>query len=116
MTSLNLVEFWTVQSGVESTIFTSYDEAKQAYDNWTNEVNELFTRWENGESVSLVINSRLEPDLNGGCYQSYSAHDCNYPGSIKHFPKYTTEQELWTNNPGYNKLTWGNPALVRFSK
>lgn len=112
----NLQDFWTVQpsSGHYSHIFTSYEAAQSAYEQWNTEVDAEFDKWERGDrNASVLIQSTLEADLEGGCYQSYSAHPACRPSGIDHYSAYSENCDRWRDNPGFNKIRWGNPATAR---
>lgn len=112
----NLQPFWSVapSSGNESHIFTSEEAAVQAVNEWNQELDDLFERWEKGEYVSLAIDSSLESDLNGGCYQSFRVHPAVRPGGINFYDIGKASFENWESSPGVDKIKWGNPATQRF--
>jgi hypothetical protein len=116
--SKNLQEFWTIQkcSGEAADIFASFEEAEAASEEWNNKLDADFEKWQRGESVSILIDSRIESDGFGGCYQSCQVHPAARPGGICHFPAYACYADDWRNNPGFHKIRWGNPATARTSK
>ncbi len=114
--NVNLQEFWTVQqaSGLEPEIFTSYDAALRQLNSWDAKLDADFERWKNGDrSISILIESQLESDLEGGCFQSYCVHPEARPSGIYHHEAYTKISELWKESKGYNKIRWGNKATAR---
>lgn len=117
MRAVNLREFWSVQkcSGGKTHIFLSYDKAQAACDKWNADLNQQLERWEAGDrSISdSLISSQLEPDLEGGCYQSYTVNDAWRPSGIYHHPAYSVEEENWNDAVGFNSIDWGSPATAR---
>jgi hypothetical protein len=116
----NLQEFWAVLkcSGEEYHIFLSEEEAQNACDRWNVELDSKLQAWLSGDrtvSDSLIM-SKLEADLEGGCYQDYIINPAWRPGGYRLIPAYSATLEAWQDSVGCRKIAWGNPATARPAK
>ena len=111
----NLDEFWTVQrqSGENSQIFLSDEEASKTHYIWKKAAFDEFEKWRKRESNSIGVNSTLEADGWGGCQQTYSIADYCLPNGIYHHPKGSTNLNKWIECKGSHLVRWGNVALER---
>ncbi len=120
MKIVNLQPFWTVQecSGGVTHIFSSQEAAEVAIARWNAELDERFERWEAGDhSVpDSLVQSTIEPDLEGGCYISYHVHPAWRPSGWLKWLEYSQEFADWQENIGVDSIHWGNPATARPSK
>ncbi len=120
MRIVNLQPFWSVQecSGGRVHIFASVSEAQAAIDSWNEELDQQLVQWESGDhSVSdSLIESTLEPDLEGGCYFSYHIHPAWRPSGYDYHAPYSAQSYLWSDAVGHDSIQWGNPATARPSR
>jgi hypothetical protein len=119
MTTLkNLTGFWAVllpwNKGYE--IFLTESEAENAIKEYKAQALAEFEKWERGEDANIYVQSNLEADLDGGCYQSYSIHPICLPGGMYWKAPKTEELKDWENSEGFNKVPWGCSATIRQTK
>jgi len=110
MATTNKREFWAVQpaSGIDSHIFLSEDKAIEMREKWIQAVQQEFSRWENGEPCdSSIVESTIEADGFGGCYQSFTIADHALPGGIFHYEAGTQLPRRWEDCPGFD-LVFGS--------
>lgn len=105
MTNLqtNLQTVYSVQqcSGRDYVWFTSREDAEIQYEKWMQDVHNAFDRGE-----PAVMQSVLEPDLEGGCYQSWTISDHAMPAMREH-PVGTL------NGDPIPGIRWGSLATAR---
>ena len=120
MKVVNLQEFWSVQecSGGATHIFSTQEQVEVAIERWDAELDEQFVRWESGDCTvsDSLVHSTLEPDLEGGCYLSWQVNPAWRPGGFYHHEPFTEDAAMWENDPGFDSISWGNPATARPSK
>lgn len=112
----NLQVFYSVQqsSGRPSHVFTTYEDALHQCQLWRQAMNLEFQKWQKGDtSADVMVESVLEPDGEGGCYQSHSIHPACLPSGIYEYDIGSVKFDHWKDNPGSNSIKWGNPAIAR---
>ena len=106
----NLETVWSVQpaSGMDYKWFRSEAAAQKFYDDCVAEVEAEFDRFMGGSGSSAVIQSNLESDLEGGCYQSFTVA----PHALPTYPEKHEPGSLSGMHP-ISGVKYGNLALVR---